>query len=273
MQQFIGHKFFHWSKILGRLHEVSSTRSSTAGPMAPHCHKQLQRLTRELMECCQTIELEMACKMIARIQNVLDDSCNHMTAVSMLDNLAHIIYDQLEMTLFFHVDGNKADFYREPWKAFGLEDFDRLSKLTKDFASLSQDIEESGKCLALRRNTAAVFHLMRVMESGLHIIADKLIELGLNPPLPEHNPTWESILKVIDGEIKKPGNLKSPEWRKLEGDYAELAAHVRSVKVAWRNPTMHVENFYTDERAEDIFRSVCGFMRHLAMKFDKDKTS
>lgn len=39
---------------------------------------------------------------------------------------------------------------------------------------LRKDIAEAGKCLALDRNTAAVFHLMRVAEVGLRALARKL---------------------------------------------------------------------------------------------------
>jgi hypothetical protein len=54
---------------------------------------------------------------------------------------------------------------REP--AFGEEVFTAFS-----FAR--EDIEEAEKCLAFERGTAAVFHLMRALESSVQVIANKL---------------------------------------------------------------------------------------------------
>jgi len=39
-----------------------------------------------------------------------------------------------------------------------------------------------------------------------------------------------------------------------------------SVRVAWRNPTMHIENSYSPERAEEILVATRSLMRHLATK-------
>jgi hypothetical protein len=47
-----------------------------------------------------------------------------------------------------------------------------------------------------------------------------------------------------------------------------VLAHLHAVKVAWRNPTMHIVNQYTPEQAEEVFNAVRGFMRHLASKLE-----
>src|SRR5271170_1621727 len=43
-----------------------------------------------------------------------------------------------------------------------------------------------------------------------------------------------------------------------------------AVRVAWRNTTMHVENKYTQEEAENIFIAVKGFMKKLASRCDEN---
>jgi hypothetical protein len=50
---------------------------------------------------------------------------------------------------------------------FGTEVEDKLPNVIEDIA-------EAGKCLGLRRPTAAVFHLMRIMEVGVQKFGDKL---------------------------------------------------------------------------------------------------
>ena len=52
----------------------------------------------------------------------------------------------------------------------------------------------------------------------------------------------------------------------FEGLFASLDA----VKNPWRNGTMHVENRYSLEEAEDIFAAVKGFMKKLASRCDEN---
>jgi len=41
------------------------------------------------------------------------------------------------------------------------------------------------------------------------------------------------------------------------------------VRIAWRNPTMHIENSYSPERAEEILIGVRALMRHLATRLSE----
>ena len=66
------------------------------------------------------------------------------------------------------------------------------------FPSAIIDIEEAGKCLAFERWTACVFHLMRVMETGLHVLGD-----SLNLPLTT-NRSWDAVLRKCGEELDKP---------------------------------------------------------------------
>jgi len=58
------------------------------------------------------------------------------------------------------------------------------------------DMAEAGKCLALDRSTASVFHLMRVTEYGLNGVS---VFLKIKDPL---GPNWDQIIKSIDSELK-----------------------------------------------------------------------
>ena len=48
--------------------------------------------------------------------------------------------------------------------------------------------------------------------------------------------------------------------------YAEAAATIDYMRRAFRNPTMHPDRSYSQDRAEEIFLSVKSFMNHLATK-------
>ena len=57
-----------------------------------------------------------------------------------------------------------------------------------------------------------------------------------------------------------------PEWQADRLFYEGPVAHLDAVSVAWRNPSMHLDQSYDEERTLDILAVVRGFMRHLATK-------
>lgn len=165
------------------------------------------------------------------------------------------IDDELKNRKFLAISPEKSRFYRNT-NLFGSEVYD-------NFPSAREDIEEAGTCYACARSTASVFHLMRVIETGLRVLG-----LSLNNPDldPKKNPSWNRILKPCDDELRKPLAQRCPEWKQDELFYSNATANLRAVKDAWRNPTMHVEINYDEERALEIINAVKAFMRHIATK-------
>jgi hypothetical protein len=164
--------------------------------------------------------------------------------------LTEMIVDDMKKDVFLQIPRNEASLYdKGAAHLFGDEVY-------ANFRSAIQDIEEAAKCLALDRATACIFHLMRVMEVGLKTLATTL---GL-----PYFPGWESYLKKIDDELRKKYGDKSPDWLAIEPFYRDAAAHLSTVKFAWRNPTMHIEKSYKQEEAVEIYGAVRSFMRHLA---------
>ncbi len=121
------------------------------------------------------------------------------------------------------------------------------------FANMSEDIAEAGKCLALQRPTAAVFHLMRVMELALRKLGDVL-----GVPLVEDK-NWQAVLDGVNKAIKALDHKQ-----KRTKDLASAASHLYAVKVAWRNEVMHPKQTYTPEQAKAIFDGVRVFVADLA---------
>jgi hypothetical protein len=127
-----------------------------------------------------------------------------------------------------------------------------------NFLAAEHDMKEAGKCFALGRYTACVFHLMRVMEAGMNALGKPLgVSVVKN---------WQTTLRDIEIEIKNRNVNPTPDWKLDEPFYAEAATHFRMVKDAWRTHTMHIKERYDEERAQDIFNSVSAFMRHLATR-------
>jgi hypothetical protein len=66
-----------------------------------------------------------------------------------------------------------------------------------------------------------------------------------------------------------PHKKKPRGWKKDEPFYREVLGDLQAIKIAWRNPTMHIVRHYSAEEAEDVFRAVRTFMKRLAEKFSE----
>jgi len=123
------------------------------------------------------------------------------------------------------------------------------------FSGQSEDIAEAGKCIALGRYTASVFHLMRAMEAVVGVLGAKL-----NVTIVDKNNMdleWGKILSNLSAPIEAMPKGKEKE------DWSEAFTLLVHVKQAWRNPTMHPKQTYTEEQAKEIFAATRSFMNSL----------
>lgn len=136
------------------------------------------------------------------------------------------------------------------------------SDVTAKFPSISLEAEEASKCHALGRNTACVFHLMRILELGLNSLARSL---GVS----FERRNWENIISDIESQIKKIGPTRGPSWKDEEQFYAGAALQFRYFKNAWRNHVMHIRDVYSQDKSREIMSHVKEFMSHLATRIDE----
>jgi hypothetical protein len=159
------------------------------------------------------------------------------------------------------IDRSKLKLYEPKEPLFGAE-FQAKFQSEGVF-----ELDEAGKCLALGRPTACVFHLMRIMEIGIRALARCL---AIPDPVKPGARNWGGILR----EIWKGIEAKWPTVSdRMKGDghfFEALYASLDAVKNPQRNATMHVEKKYTDDEAEDIFAAVKGFTRRLANRCDEN---
>ena len=132
---------------------------------------------------------------------------------------------------------------------------------------LNAEIRAAGNCLAADLNTAAVFHLMRIVELGMRALAPQL-----KVKLSKHQisqATWSKLIAVMDDEIRqaqdpknKPGHKAlKPGQRRF---YRGLILSINSFKDLWRNDVMHTRGNYTGVDAEGVFGHVKAFIAILA---------
>jgi hypothetical protein len=198
---------------------------------------------------CQDLNLMASLQQAVRIGTLGVSNSEQLS--SMIRDFRLRIQDELKSRVLFIVDSGKEDYFRNPFNKFG-------TFAGKFSPSPVFDIEEAGKCMALARYTASVFHLQRVLEIGLKALAVKLGK-------PFDRNSWESHLRDIERELEaryKAAGSRTPD----EEFYSEAASQIGHMKVAWRNPTMHIDRSYPPEIAVDIWNAVSAFMRHLSTK-------
>ena len=232
----------------------SEERLSFVGGQVQHLHDQLLELNLQL-------SAKAASRLLFGITNVSREKPEVWAEYFKKYNeiLRTRVADELEGKAIYYISDHVDLLSESP--LFG-------GKVDESFPSAQYDISEAGRCLALRRSTACVVHLMRALECGLSSLAS---ELGIS--LKTEN--WNTILNDIENEIRSRNKTTHGEvWKnKDEPFFAEAATHFRFIKNAWRNHAAHGRVKYTDEEAQEIYDSVRSFMRHLSERLSEEGLS
>jgi hypothetical protein len=200
----------------------------------------LQRKTRRLRERFAT-----------------DDTLTVSQAEVLLKELHNDIVENLASAYFLMIPPQRHAFYSQPEPPFGPVVADR-------FPDAYDDIAAAGRCIALDEWTAAVFHLMRVLEHGLHSFADRL---GIATSAGVALENWQKIIDLIEREIRRLDTQhKSQEKSESLQFYSEAASNFRYFKDAWRNHVSHSRVNYSEQQALNIWLHVAQFMQALAGK-------
>ena len=79
-----------------------------------------------------------------------------------MSRLLAVIAEEGETRLFVSV--SVANLYAPTKPPFGND-------VAQKFSSITYDVDEAGKCLALQRSTAAAFHAIRCLEAGIRALS------------------------------------------------------------------------------------------------------
>ncbi|MGB7077607.1 MAG: hypothetical protein WBD53_10495 [Xanthobacteraceae bacterium] len=249
---------FYWiSTALQRMHAVTrmsvdklnySKDTILSEKTSGDLKKNLQLLGEEL----DIIGARMSAASVRRLDGALASGKGTFGQVIELSaDIDRRLRDELELVNLYVLDEDRIKYFAPANVLLGQDVVDK-------FPLAVTDIEDAGKGLSFGLGTSSVFHSMRVMESGLKALA-RLLEIP-------YAPSWESYLKQINDKITEKHKDKTPEWKTDEPLFRDLSGDLQAVKIAWRNPTMHVVRSYSIEEAEGIFRAVKTFMQRLAPK-------
>ena len=186
---------------------------------------------------------------------------NFQWLIDQVKSIEALANKELEGKLFLYIPPERAS-------AFPRKDAPLIfgNSVAQAFPSAGFDIFESGYCLGLSRGTACVFHLMRVLEVGLAALGNKF-----NVSLAHTNwaPAIDEIERKIRNMHKDPVWKNLPDCKEQQEFYSQAASHFGVLKDAWRNYTMHVRGFYTEEQADRISENVKDFMQKLSTKLSE----
>lgn len=196
---------------------------------------------------------------------------------------SHLTWQQLSNELAVLRQSIEADLEKHFFVQVMPRKADLIYRLSHDWEAIwtaigdaKYDIEEATDCYALGKNTASVFHSMRIAEWGLRAFADHLgftevktgERAGTDILTPVEFATWDRIL----GQLRKHANSlidsvsDRVEKQSLQEFYNSALSEIEGFKDAWRNHVMHTRRSYSSEDAIAVLTHVQRFMRLLVTK-------
>jgi hypothetical protein len=165
--------------------------------------------------------------------------------------------DDLKRITFGFIPRDKVEYFES--LDFGKPFADR-------FKNLPPEVKAAGTCYAHELNTACVFHLMRVMESGVRYFGKRCgVQITFVSRKNNYTElTWKQILSSVDTELKAMPQTNSRQKNRHD-TLSGIRAHLGSVADAWRNTTMHPSANYEAVDAFAIIHHVRSFMTALAV--------
>jgi hypothetical protein len=224
-------------------------------------------LLTEIHDYCEAVDLDHAKAKAFGIRLNLEKFPENFTGVTLAASLDGL-KDDLNICMFSHrfvqIEASVRK-YLASVSIFG-------EPVRNSFPNAASDIQDAGYCIAVDLNTAAVFHLMHVVEWGLRALAidvglaDIVTDKSKGKTAPVEFAQWEQILNQLPEKIDaKVGAMPRGDIKqKAQEFYYSASSEIRGFKEAWRNHVMHTRKSYTREDALAVFSHVQRFMQSLA---------
>ncbi len=218
-------------------------------------HEGLLALKRK----CEALGMKMAAELIEVMAGEFPDIDVSVRGPELMNRM---LGDFKKSLVLMTIPAERAVFWHQP-NMFG-------EAVSKRFAPVADDIEEAGNCFTAGRYTAAVFHLMRVIEAGVIALGEMV---GIDDP---KGPSWNSVLTRIETLLDKtPYPKRSVDLQRATPFLSEILPQLHAIQRAWRNKVMHFEtkivptSEYTQDKATAILVATNTLMRRLAEELGK----
>jgi hypothetical protein len=232
---------------------------------------------------------------LSRLESDLRSTVEPLTHVSLqhaLHHLLELMQSELGKRKVFVIEPEKSKYYQND--AYGVRKpaTNALSSLAdwplpepqfgervvQAFPSAYMDIVEAGRCLALNRNNAAIYHLMQVAEVGLRTLAwDRRVEVKKwkqQSIVPLEYAQWGDMIVGLEAKKKlihqwnRPKHLKDKAYRY----YTHAILEIDSFNEIWRKHISHARNtLYPSDVAISCWGHVYRFMESLAERMSEEE--
>jgi hypothetical protein len=210
---------------------------------------------------CTSLGLRLTLAQIERIDFAWKQRADGaLLDVAMFGELVNRIEDELKEFCFLRLDPEEAEMYLSPTKSW-----DRvIGRFAVHF-----DVEEASKSFALGRYTACVFHLMRVVETGV-------LELQSFLEKPDPKAHFGSVLAKLERLNNKTEFNDLPEHLKAYRPFLiGILPQLHAVKDSWRDKVSHVDgaivpkDVFTEEMASGVYSATLLLMEKLVAGLPK----
>ena len=260
MERFSARSFYLIGNLLGILPE--SVRKAAH----PECYEinanesvgddtknHVSMWVMEIQKYCEEIALDLAVEHCKRFIWRLERKRTFGEISHDIEELKNRIFDEMKGQLFLFVPRLQAEFY-EPLDGFG-------AKISSAFPSIWCDVREAYTCYALDRPTAAVFHLMRVLEVAL-------VSFGTVFGFSFSHTNWGPAIEQLETKIRGMGNdpawKSRPDLKEQQEFYSQAVNYLAVTKDAWRNYTAHARGTFEPTQAKVMLDNVKLFMQHIS---------
>jgi hypothetical protein len=244
---------FSFYEAVVRIERARRTASVDPGKANAYRLEELSAALIQMRAECVKLDLADTSDLISHVESEVHRKGKDYTSEDMVNHLETLAFKfatELRKELFFRIADERKQYFEKD-DLFG-------SHANAAFPSCMTEITNAGNCYALEQNEACVFHLMRILERSLGVLASKF-------SVPFDHDNWHNIIEQLEAKIRKMDAATfGPDWKDKQKFYARAANQFMFFKDAWRNHVMHVRDVFDEGKTRSIFDSVRGFMQALA---------
>jgi hypothetical protein len=216
---------------------------------------------KEIAAVGSKIELDASLMLqIAELLNSLESGRGDYRSLVLettVKSIANGLQNNLSSRLFMFVPADRAQYF---------DDSNKWPNALKFSSATQFEMQEAGNCYAAGRDTACVFHAMRVAEHGLRLLAKKLRVRLTNKKAncPIDFADWEKVITEIKNKITAVRLLPvGPKRQEKLEFFSDAGDHSLFMKDIWRNNVSHARRPYNQPEALGVMERVRDFMKFI----------
>jgi len=206
----------------------------------------------KLRTLCKQLGLTITAEHVHDLLQVIDAKWySHKTYGEQCRAMLGLFESELKDRQFMFLEPGRSRYFTNPLREFGDD-------AARKLPDCRFDMIEAGKCFALERPTACVFHLYRVVEGALRTLA---VAVGVNPKTPTKSKLWQPLADEIRAAVSasKPSTQAESRIKTARLLALDRFENVRDT----RNASAHPDDQYTDEEARETFTHIVAFIKQL----------